>query len=186
MVVQEPVDEQRGGPDGLGRLAQGVAPVDDRGHLAVLKKRYLKKNEKGEAIEEPIEMFRRVASNIAEGEFRFKEENAMWLGAEYRWVAFEHVSFVGFLDAAFKAQNRIRTISVHHEQTAGHMADAYFKVRHEPVATFTSCGPGSANLVVALAAAMMDSSAFFAITGNVPTGQFNRMPFQETGRWPSD
>ena len=90
---------------------------------------------------------------------------------------------VGFLDAAFKAQNRIRTISVHHEQAAGHMADAYFKVRHEPVATFTSCGPGSANLVVALAAAMMDSSAFLAITGNVPTSQFNRQPFQETGRF---
>lgn len=90
---------------------------------------------------------------------------------------------VGFLDAAFKAQNRIRTISTHHEQSAGHMADAYFKVRHEPVATFTSCGPGSANLVVALAAAMMDSSAFMAITGNVPTQQFNRMPFQETGRY---
>ena len=90
---------------------------------------------------------------------------------------------VGFLDAAFKAQNRIRTISVHHEQTAGHMADAWFKVRHEPVATFTSCGPGSANLVVALAAAMMDSSAFLAITGNVPTQQFNRGPFQETGRY---
>jgi acetolactate synthase I/II/III large subunit len=89
---------------------------------------------------------------------------------------------VGFLDAAFKAQNRIRTISTHHEQSAGHMADAYFKVKNEPVATFTSCGPGSANLVVALAAAMMDSSAFFAITGNVPTSQFNRMPFQETGR----
>jgi acetolactate synthase-1/2/3 large subunit len=90
---------------------------------------------------------------------------------------------VGFLDAAFKAQNRIRTISVHHEQTAGHMADAYFKVRHEPVATFTSCGPGSANLVMALAAAMMDSSAFLAITGNVPTSQFNRNPFQESGRY---
>jgi acetolactate synthase-1/2/3 large subunit len=89
---------------------------------------------------------------------------------------------VGFLDAAFKAQNRIRTISTHHEQSAGHMADAWFKVRGEPVATFTSCGPGSANLVVALAAAMMDSSAFFAITGNVPTSQFNRSPFQETGR----
>jgi ribonucleoside-diphosphate reductase alpha chain len=41
--------------------------------IAVLKKRYLKKNEQGEPVEEPIEMFRRVASNIAEGEFRFKE-----------------------------------------------------------------------------------------------------------------
>ena len=41
--------------------------------VAVLKKRYLKKNESGEAIEEPIEMFRRVASNIAEGEYRFKD-----------------------------------------------------------------------------------------------------------------
>jgi ribonucleoside-diphosphate reductase alpha chain len=41
--------------------------------IAVLKKRYLKKDESGEAIEEPIDMFRRVASNIAEGEFRFKE-----------------------------------------------------------------------------------------------------------------
>jgi ribonucleoside-diphosphate reductase alpha chain len=41
--------------------------------VAVLKKRYLKKDEQGEAIEEPIAMFRRVARNIAEGEFRFKE-----------------------------------------------------------------------------------------------------------------
>src|SRR5438445_12536308 len=29
---------------------------------------------------------------------------------------------------------------------------------------------------------MMDSSAFVAITGNVPTPQFNRGPFQETYR----
>jgi ribonucleoside-diphosphate reductase alpha chain len=41
--------------------------------VAVLEKRYLKKNEKGEPVEKPIDMFRRVASNIAEGEFRFKE-----------------------------------------------------------------------------------------------------------------
>jgi len=42
--------------------------------VAVLKKRYLKKNEAGEAVEEPIDMFRRVAENIAEGEFRFHAE----------------------------------------------------------------------------------------------------------------
>ncbi|MGZ8212002.1 MAG: thiamine pyrophosphate-binding protein [Burkholderiales bacterium] len=90
---------------------------------------------------------------------------------------------VGFLDAAAAATDRIKTISTHHEQSAGYMADAYYKIKHQPVATFTSCGPGSVNLVIALANAMMDSSAFLAITGNVPTTQFNRNPFQETGRY---
>src|SRR3954470_1086030 len=90
---------------------------------------------------------------------------------------------VGFLDAAAAASDRIKTVSTHHEQSAGFMADAYYKVKHEPVATFTSCGPGSCNLVIALANAMMDSSAYLAITGNVPTTQFNRLPFQETGRY---
>lgn len=90
---------------------------------------------------------------------------------------------IGFLDAVRDAGDQIKTISVHHEQAAGYMADAYYKVRHEPVVTFTSSGPGSCNLPVALAGAMMDSSSFLAITGNVPTTQFNRMPFQETGRY---
>ncbi|HYM66334.1 MAG TPA: thiamine pyrophosphate-binding protein, partial [Patescibacteria group bacterium] len=35
---------------------------------------------------------------------------------------------------------------------------------------------------IALACAFMDSSAFLAITGNVPTSQFNRAAFQETYR----
>jgi acetolactate synthase-1/2/3 large subunit len=37
-----------------------------------------------------------------------------------------------------------------------------------------ACGLGSANMPMALACAYMDSSAFLAITGNVPTSQFNR------------
>src|SRR5438477_9534373 len=62
------------------------------------------------------------------------------------------------------------------------MADAYFRVRHEPVATLTSCGPGSCNIVMPLQVAMSDSSALLAITANVPTQQFNRSPFQEINR----
>lgn len=89
---------------------------------------------------------------------------------------------IGLLDALYDRQDEITTISVHHESVAGFMADAFFRVRHVPVATFTSCGPGSANLPVALGSALMDSSAFLAITGNVATTQFNRGPFQETGR----
>src|SRR3989304_2218069 len=90
---------------------------------------------------------------------------------------------VGFMDAIARRQGQIKMVGVHQEQVAGYMADAYFRVAQRPVATFTSCGPGSTNLVIALACAMMDSSAFVAITGNVPTSQFNRGPFQETYRY---
>jgi len=89
---------------------------------------------------------------------------------------------VGLLDELYKARDKIRLVSPRHEQTAGHMADAYFRVKHQPAATLTSCGPGSANLVMALAVAQTDSSAFLAMTANVPTSQFNRSPFQEVNR----
>lgn len=87
---------------------------------------------------------------------------------------------VGLLDTLHD-HPEIRTVSVHHEAVAGFMADAYFRITGKPVATLTSCGPGSAQLPVAMATALMDGSAFFAITGNVPTSQFNRGPFQESG-----
>ena len=89
---------------------------------------------------------------------------------------------VGMLDSLYQSRDRIKLVSPRHEQVAGHMADAYFRVRHEPVATLTSCGPGSCNIVMPLACAISDSSALFAITANVPTQQFNRSPFQEINK----
>jgi len=86
---------------------------------------------------------------------------------------------VGLLDALYDVKEELRLISPRHEQCAGHMADAYFRVAHRPVVTLTSTGPGSANLVMSLATALSDSSAFMAITANVPTSQHNRAPFQE-------
>lgn len=90
---------------------------------------------------------------------------------------------LGFLDAVYDRQDVLRPITVHHESVAGFMADAYFRVAQRPVATFSSCGPGSLNMPVAVASAFMDSSAMLCITGNVPTQQWNRGPFQETGRY---
>jgi len=90
---------------------------------------------------------------------------------------------LGLLDGLFDRQDEIKTISVHHESAAAFMAEAYFRVTQKPVATFTSCGPGSANLILAIAAAFADSSAMLNITGNVPTGQWNRGPFQESGKF---
>src|SRR6476619_7292529 len=89
---------------------------------------------------------------------------------------------VGILDTLYQARDRITLVSPRHEQVAAHMADAYFRVRHQPVATLTSCGPGSCNIVMPLQVALSDSSALLAITANVPTQQFNRSPFQEVNR----
>lgn len=90
---------------------------------------------------------------------------------------------LGLLDGLFDRRDEIKTISVHHESAAAFMAEAYFRITQKPAATYTSCGPGSTNLIVAIAAAFADSSAMLNITGNVPTGQWNRGPFQETGRY---
>lgn len=89
---------------------------------------------------------------------------------------------VGILDPLHAVRDRLKLVSPRHEQCAGHMADGYFRVKHQPVATLTSTGPGSANLVMSLATALSDSSAFMAITANVPTSQMNRAPFQEIYR----
>jgi acetolactate synthase-1/2/3 large subunit len=88
---------------------------------------------------------------------------------------------VGLMDAAYDRRDKVSTISVHHEQTAGFMADTYYRITGQPLATFTSVGPGSVSIQVAIACAMFDSSAVFAITGNIPTQQFNKGPFQEFG-----
>jgi acetolactate synthase-1/2/3 large subunit len=89
---------------------------------------------------------------------------------------------IQFIDALFERQSDIKTISVHHESVAGFMADVYYRVSGRPTATFTSCGPGSANLPISLANAFLDSVPFMAVTGNVPTSQFNRGAFQELYR----
>ena len=90
---------------------------------------------------------------------------------------------IGLMDSLYTHQDAIKTLTVRHEQSAGHIADVFFRVSHRPLATFSSCGPGSTNMVTPLATAFMDSSAFLAITGNAPTQQFNLNPFQETGRY---
>src|SRR4029077_14995160 len=89
---------------------------------------------------------------------------------------------VGLLDPLYQVRDKVKLVAPRHEQTAAHMADGYFRVKHKPVATLTSTGPGSANLIMALAVAQTDSSALLAITANVPTSQFNRSPFQELNR----
>lgn len=89
---------------------------------------------------------------------------------------------ISLIDAFYERGNEIKALSVHHESVSGFMADVYYRVSGQPVATFTSCGPGSANMPICLANSFFDSVPFLAVTGNVPTSQFNRGAFQETYR----
>ena len=89
---------------------------------------------------------------------------------------------IQFIDALYERADELKTISVHHESVAGFMADVYYRVSGRPTATFTSCGPGSANLPISLGNAFLNSVPFLAVTGNVPTSQFNRGAFQELYR----
>ncbi|MDA8048806.1 MAG: thiamine pyrophosphate-binding protein [Rhodospirillales bacterium] len=89
---------------------------------------------------------------------------------------------ISFIDALYERASEITSISVRHESVAGFMADVFYRVSGKPAATFTSCGPGSANLPIALANAFLDSVPFLAVTGNIPTSQFNRGAFQELYR----
>src|SRR5437763_5333529 len=102
-------------------------------------------------------------------------------GAPYAFGLCGHGN-IQFIDALYERKNDIKTISVHHESVAGFMADVYYRVSGRPTATFTSCGPGSANLPISLGNAFLDSVPFMAVTGNVPTSQFNRGAFQELYR----
>jgi acetolactate synthase-1/2/3 large subunit len=89
---------------------------------------------------------------------------------------------ISLIDALYERSEEIASISVRHESVAGFMADVYYRVAGKPTATFTSCGPGSANMPICLANAYLDSVPFLAITGNVPTSQFGRGAFQELYR----
>jgi acetolactate synthase-1/2/3 large subunit len=102
-------------------------------------------------------------------------------GAPYAFGLCGHGN-IQLIDALYERSHDIKTISVHHESVSGFMADVYYRISGQPVATFTSCGPGSANLPISLGNAFLDSVPFLAITGNVPTSQFNRGAFQELYR----
>ena len=95
---------------------------------------------------------------------------------------------ISFIDALYERADEVASISVHHESVAGFMADVYYRVSGQPTATFTSCGPGSANLPISLGNAFLDSVPFLAVTGNVPAVAFPalfsiRLPSDSAHNW---
>jgi acetolactate synthase I/II/III large subunit len=93
---------------------------------------------------------------------------------------------IGLLDGIHKHTDRIRHIQPRIEQAAGFMADVYYRLTGDPLAVYASTGPGPMNMMIAVANAFYDGSAFFLITGNVPTTQFDSGALQDDYRYHGD
>ena len=77
------------------------------------------------------------------------------------------------------SKSSIKNILVRHEANAGHSASGYARICGKPGVCISTSGPGSTNLITAIATAYMDSIPIIIITGQVSTEQIGRDVFQE-------
>ncbi|MCL4543487.1 MAG: biosynthetic-type acetolactate synthase large subunit [Chloroflexi bacterium] len=74
---------------------------------------------------------------------------------------------------------QLRHVLVRHEQAAAFAADAYSRATGRVGVALVTSGPGATNTVTGIANAMMDSSGFVVITGNVSQQLMGSDAFQE-------
>jgi acetolactate synthase-1/2/3 large subunit len=86
------------------------------------------------------------------------------------------------IDACVDRKDRITVLQTVHEQGAIHLADAYYRVSGQPLAVFTSIGPGAVNTVMGVAQCYIDSTACIVLTGSVHTHMRGRAVLQEIER----
>lgn len=73
---------------------------------------------------------------------------------------------LGFTDALFRKKNQLKVIQPKQEMAGVHMAIGYYRVCGNPLAVFTSIGPGAINTAIGLADAFVDSMPVLVITGD--------------------
>ena len=81
-------------------------------------------------------------------------------------------------DALF-ASEKLKHVLIRHEQGGGHAAEGYAQATGKVGVCMGTSGPGSTNLVTAIADAYMDSVPLVAITANVSTTLIGTDAFQE-------
>ncbi len=73
---------------------------------------------------------------------------------------------LGLTDALRKNKDKIQVIQPKQEMSGVHMAVGYYRVTGQPLAVFTSIGPGAINTAIGLADAYVDSMPVLVITGD--------------------
>ncbi|MDQ1255045.1 MAG: acetolactate synthase large subunit [Euryarchaeota archaeon] len=94
-------------------------------------------------------------------------------------------SITHMLDSLYERKD-IRTICMHHEQSASFAAEGYARVSGNPGVAMATSGPGATNMVTGVGSCFFDSVPTLFITGQVNTYEFKfdrpvrQMGFQET------
>jgi acetolactate synthase-1/2/3 large subunit len=73
---------------------------------------------------------------------------------------------LGLTDALLKYKDKIKVIQPKQEMAGVHMAVGYYRVTRQPLAVFTSIGPGALNTTIGLADAYVDSMPVLVLTGD--------------------
>ncbi len=106
-----------------------------------------------------------------------EEKKKLLTGSELivEYLIKENVPFVfgipghgclGLTDAFLRYKDQIIVIQPKQEMAGVHMAVGYYRVTGQPLAVFTSIGPGAVNTTIGLADAYVDSMPVLVITGN--------------------
>ncbi len=85
---------------------------------------------------------------------------------------------IGLLDAMSRS-DKLKLISVRHEQLAAHAADGYARITKKAAVVMCHLGPGITNVVTGVANAAFDSIPMVVIAGDVPSYYYGRHPHQE-------
>ena len=85
-------------------------------------------------------------------------------------------------DALRKNQDRLKVLMPRTETGATYMADGYYRVTGQPLAVFTSIGPGALNPAIGVATAYVDSTAVLLLTGDAHTYMRGKGVLQEIER----
>jgi acetolactate synthase-1/2/3 large subunit len=86
------------------------------------------------------------------------------------------------VDALREQSDRLSILQPLHESAAIHLADGYYRATGQPLAAFTSIGPGALNTGIGLATAYVDSTAVLALTGEAHVHMFGVGVLQEIER----
>ncbi len=89
---------------------------------------------------------------------------------------------MAIFDALKDRQDKLKLVMSRHEQSAAHIADAYYRACGSPLATVTSIGPGSVNTLTGLATSYADSIPVVAVTGGPQTYFYGTGVLQEIER----